>query len=153
MVYFLFRILVSRGGAWVCRDDFLDSRRKIGSLAPVRLWLIWDGLAHILHQLGPLIHPYLGACCGGAPLTMECHCDHSEDSAVSRIVCIVAVIHTDFRRDGREVVLGHIVDSSGFIIWVCVDDADFALCILPVTFKDCDLFGVGGDCAAFEDDK
>ena len=29
--------------------------------------------------------------------------------------------------------------------------ADFALGVLPVTFEDCDLFGVGGYRAAFEE--
>ena len=28
--------------------------------------------------------------------------------------------------------------------------SDFALGYLTVTFKYCDLFGIGGDCAAFE---
>ena len=31
--------------------------------------------------------------------------------------------------------------------------ADFALSVLPVAFEYRDLFRVGGDCAAFEDDQ
>ena len=31
--------------------------------------------------------------------------------------------------------------------------ADFALCILSVTFENGDLFGIGCDCAAFEEDE
>jgi hypothetical protein len=34
-----------------------------------------------------------------------------------------------------------------------VEYPDFTLGYLTVTFKDCDLFGIGGDCAAFEDDE
>jgi len=33
----------------------------------------------------------------------------------------------------------------------CVKYADFTLRYLTVTFEDCDLFWVGGDCAAFEE--
>ena len=32
----------------------------------------------------------------------------------------------------------------------CVKYADFTLRYLTVTFEDCDVFWVGGDCAAFE---
>ena len=49
--------------------------------------------------------------------------------------------------------MGHVVSSSRFIIWVRVKSADFALSVLPVAFEDRDLFRVGGDCAAFEQDK
>ena len=34
-----------------------------------------------------------------------------------------------------------------------MDDSDFCLCQLSVTFKDGDVFWVGGDCAAFEEDE
>jgi len=34
-----------------------------------------------------------------------------------------------------------------------VEYPDFALRYLSVTFKDCDLVRVGGDCAAFENDE
>ena len=34
-----------------------------------------------------------------------------------------------------------------------MDDSDFGLCQLSVTFKDGDVFWVGGDCAAFEEDE
>ena len=64
-----------------------------------------------------------------------------------------------------------IVDSSGFVVggvagvvitcvfgvffgWMaCMDYSDFALGDLTVAFEDGDLFGVGGDCAAFEEDE
>jgi len=54
--------------------------------------------------------------------------------------------------------LGHVVDGSGFVSGVGVREVgvyypDLALCILPVTFENCDVFGVGGDCAAFEEDE
>ena len=32
-------------------------------------------------------------------------------------------------------------------------DADFALRVLPVTFEDSDVLGVGGNCTAFEEDE
>jgi hypothetical protein len=34
-----------------------------------------------------------------------------------------------------------------------MDYSDFALGDLTVAFEDGDLFGVGGDCAAFEEDE
>ncbi len=37
--------------------------------------------------------------------------------------------------------------------WRCMNYADFALCVLAVTFENGDLFGIGGDCAAFEEDE
>lgn len=35
----------------------------------------------------------------------------------------------------------------------CMNYADFALCVLAVTFENGDMFRIGGDCAAFEEDE
>jgi hypothetical protein len=53
-------------------------------------------------------------------------------------------------------VFRDIVDRSGFVVGVGVGVvgvyyADFALYVLPVAFEDGDVFGVGGDGAAFEE--
>lgn len=92
----------------------------------------------------------------GVERPKECHCDHSEDSAVSRVVSIAAVVHAYPRGYWGEVVFRDIVDRSGFVVGVCVGVvgvyyADFALYVLPVAFEDGDVFGVGGDGAAFEE--
>ena len=54
--------------------------------------------------------------------------------------------------------MGNVVDGSGFVGGVSVGVVgmyypDFTLDVLPVTFENRDLFGVGGDCAAFEQDE
>ena len=54
--------------------------------------------------------------------------------------------------------MGHVVDGSRFVIGVGVGVVgvyypDFTLRVLTVTFENCDLFGVGGDCATFEEDE
>ena len=54
--------------------------------------------------------------------------------------------------------MGHVVDGSRLVIGVSVGVVgvyypDLALRVLPVTFENCDVFGVGGDCAAFEEDE
>ena len=69
---------------------------------------------------------------------------------------IAAVVHAYPRGYWGEVVFRDIVHRSGFIVGVCVGVvgvyyADFALRYLPVAFEDGDVFGVGGDGAAFEE--
>ena len=54
--------------------------------------------------------------------------------------------------------MGHVVDGSGLVGGVSVGVVgvyypDFALDVLSVTFENCDVFWVGGDCAAFEEDE
>ena len=95
---------------------------------------------------------------GGRYPPIECHCDHSEDSAVSRVMPITAVVHAYPRGYWREVVFRNIVDCSGFVVGVGVgvvsmNYADFALGYLAVAFEYCDVFGVGGDGAAFKEDE
>lgn len=103
---FLFGVLVSCDCAWVRCDDFLDSGCEIRAHTSVRLWFVGDILAHILQELFPFLEPILrllrrrrcavgGRYPRGTPL--EHHCDDSEDSAVSWVVCIVAVVHTNLR--------------------------------------------------------
>ena len=54
--------------------------------------------------------------------------------------------------------MGHVVDGSRLVGGVGVGVVgvyypDFTLDVLSVTFENCDVFGVGGDCAAFEEDE
>ena len=54
--------------------------------------------------------------------------------------------------------MGHVVYGSGLVIGVSVGVVgvyypDFTLDTLSVTIEYCDLFGVGGDCSAFEKDE
>ena len=44
---FLLRLLVSCRGAWVCRDDFLDSGCKVRSHTSAAFWFVGDFLAHV----------------------------------------------------------------------------------------------------------
>ena len=54
--------------------------------------------------------------------------------------------------------MGYVVYGSGLVIGVSVGVVgvyypDFTLDVLSVTIEYCDLFGVGGDCSAFEEDE
>lgn len=47
---FGFRLLVSCGGAWVRRDDFLDLGCEVGSHTSVALGFVGDFLAHVFQE-------------------------------------------------------------------------------------------------------
>jgi len=59
---FLFRLLVSCGGAWVCRDDFLDPGCEVCSHTSVGLGFVGDFLAHVFEELGPFLYPTRSLC-------------------------------------------------------------------------------------------
>ena len=55
-------------------------------------------MAHIVQELLPFLQPFFG---GGGVVVSKCDdADHSENSAVSRVVFVVPVIDAERWRDG-----------------------------------------------------
>ena len=131
----------------------MDSGCEISSHTSVRCGFIRNVLAHVFQEEGPFLDPAFPLRRWGAEPPEEHHRDHSENPAVAWVVFVVSIVQADLWRDRREVVFGYVISSSSFIIRVRMNYADFALCVLPVAFEDRDLFRVGGDFAAFEEDQ